>query len=31
VLESRIKESLGAFAAKEMGRRPMILPLVIEV
>lgn len=31
VLENRIKDSLANFANKEMGRRPMVLPLVIEV
>jgi ribonuclease J len=31
VLEDKIKEALATFAQKEMGRRPMIMPLVIEV
>jgi ribonuclease J len=31
VLETKIKDALGNFAAREIGRRPMILPLVIEV
>jgi ribonuclease J len=31
VLENKIKDALGNFAAREIGRRPMILPLVIEV
>lgn len=31
VLENKIKDALGAFAAREIGRRPMILPIVIEV
>jgi ribonuclease J len=31
VLENRIKESLTTFTSKELGRRPMILPLVMEV
>ncbi len=31
VLESKIKDVLGNFASREIGRRPMILPLVIEV
>ena len=31
VLENKIKDVLGNFAAREIGRRPMILPLVIEV
>ncbi len=31
VLENKIKDALGNFAVREMGRRPMILPLVIEV
>ncbi len=31
VLEEKIKEALASFAHKEMGRRPMILPLVMEV
>jgi ribonuclease J len=30
-LENKIKDALGNFAAREIGRRPMILPLVIEV
>jgi ribonuclease J len=31
VLENKIKDALGNFAAREIGRRPMILPVVIEV
>jgi len=31
VLENKIKDALGTFAAREIGRRPMILPIVIEV
>ena len=31
VLENKIKDALGNFAAREIGRRPMVLPLVIEV
>ena len=31
VLENKIKDALGTFAAREIGRRPMVLPLVIEV
>jgi ribonuclease J len=31
VLENKIRDSLGTFASREMGRRPMILPLVMEV
>jgi ribonuclease J len=31
VLETRIKEALTTFASKEIGRRPMIMPLVMEV
>jgi ribonuclease J len=31
VLENKIKDALTNFASKEIGRRPMILPLVIEV
>jgi ribonuclease J len=31
VLEDKIRDSLANFAYKEMGRRPMILPLVMEV
>lgn len=31
VQEDKIREALAAFAHKEMGRRPMILPLVMEV
>ncbi len=31
VLENKIRDALTTFASKEMGRRPMILPLVIEV
>ncbi len=31
VLESKIKDALTNFTAKEIGRRPMILPLVMEV
>jgi len=31
VLENKIKDALGNFASRELGRRPMILPLVIEV
>ena len=31
VLENKIKDALGNFAVREIGRRPMILPLVIEV
>ena len=29
--DQKIKDALGNFAAREIGRRPMILPLVIEV
>lgn len=31
VLEDRIKEALASFTYKEVGRRPIILPLVMEV
>ena len=31
VMENKIKDALGNFASREIGRRPMILPLVIEV
>lgn len=31
MLENKIKDALGAFAAREIGRRPMVLPLVIEM
>ncbi|MEZ4614151.1 MAG: ribonuclease J [Caldilineaceae bacterium] len=31
VLENKIRDALSTFTSKEMGRRPMILPLVIEV
>ena len=31
VLENKIKDALGTFAAREIGRRPMVLPLVIEM
>ncbi|MFN8441832.1 MAG: ribonuclease J [Caldilineaceae bacterium] len=31
VLEEKVKDALATFAHKEMGRRPMILPLVMEV
>ncbi|MFN3332091.1 MAG: ribonuclease J [Caldilinea sp.] len=31
VLENKIKDALGNFTAREIGRRPMVLPLVIEV
>jgi ribonuclease J len=31
VLEEKIRDALATFAHKEMGRRPMILPLVMEV
>jgi ribonuclease J len=31
VLENKIKDALTNFASKEIGRRPMILPLVMEV
>ncbi|RIK35680.1 MAG: ribonuclease J [Chloroflexi bacterium] len=31
VLETRIKDALTTFASKEIGRRPMIMPLVMEV
>ncbi len=31
VLENKIKDALGNFAAREIGRRPMVLPLVIEM
>jgi ribonuclease J len=31
VLENKIKDALTTFASKEIGRRPMILPLVMEV
>jgi ribonuclease J len=31
VLENKIRDALSTFTAKEMGRRPMVLPLVIEV
>jgi ribonuclease J len=30
VMENKIKDALGNFAARELGRRPMILPVVIE-
>ena len=31
VLENKVRDALSTFTSKEMGRRPMILPLVIEV
>ncbi len=31
VLEEKIRDALATFAHREMGRRPMILPLVMEV
>ena len=31
VLENKIKDALGNFAAREIGRRPMVLPLEIEM
>ncbi len=31
VLENKIRDALSTFTSKEMGRRPMVLPLVIEV
>jgi ribonuclease J len=31
VLENKIKDALSNFTAREIGRRPMILPLVMEV
>ncbi len=31
VLEEKIRDALATFAHREMGRRPMVLPLVIEV
>lgn len=31
VLENKIKDALSNFSSKEIGRRPMILPLVFEV
>ncbi len=31
VLENKIRDGLSTFTSKEMGRRPMVLPLVIEV
>lgn len=31
VLENKIKDALTNFTAREIGRRPMILPLVMEV
>jgi ribonuclease J len=31
VLENKIRDALTTFTYKEMGRRPMILPLVMEV
>jgi ribonuclease J len=31
VLEERIKEALASFTYREVGRRPMVLPLVMEV
>ncbi|MCB0110361.1 MAG: ribonuclease J, partial [Caldilineaceae bacterium] len=31
VLENKIRDALSSFTSKEMGRRPMVLPLVIEV
>lgn len=31
VLEEKIRDALATFAHKEMGRRPMVLPLVMEV
>lgn len=31
VLENKIRDALNSFSSKEMGRRPMVLPLVIEV
>ncbi|HQY92190.1 ribonuclease J [Caldilinea sp.] len=31
ILENKIKDALGNFASREIGRRPMVLPLVIEM
>lgn len=31
VMEEKLRDALAAFAHREMGRRPMILPLVMEV
>jgi ribonuclease J len=31
VLENKIKDALATFTSKELGRRPMILPLVMDV
>lgn len=31
VLENKVKDALANFTSKELGRRPMILPLVMEV
>jgi len=31
VLENKIKDALTNFTSREIGRRPMILPLVMEV
>jgi ribonuclease J len=31
VLEERVRDALSTFAHREMGRRPMVLPLVMEV
>ena len=31
VTENKVRDALGNFAQREMGRRPMILPMIIEV
>jgi ribonuclease J len=31
VLENKVRDALGTFAQREIGRRPMILPIIIEV
>lgn len=31
VLENKVRDALGTFAQREIGRRPMILPMIIEV
>ncbi|MCB9137437.1 MAG: ribonuclease J [Caldilineaceae bacterium] len=31
VLENKVRDALGSFTAREMGRRPMIMPMVMEV
>ncbi|MEZ4559690.1 MAG: hypothetical protein R2854_25170 [Caldilineaceae bacterium] len=31
VMENKVRDALGNFAQREMGRRPMILPMIIEV